>query len=65
MPTGRPVRRPSNGKKTITSNQEDHSSGAAQEQWKYKKQGVEQRLDKIDDQKDAAKEELKHRWNDD
>jgi hypothetical protein len=45
--------------------QEDHSSGAAQEQWKYKKQGVEQRLDKIDDQKDAAKEELKHRWNDD
>jgi serine/threonine protein kinase len=42
----------------------DHTSGAAQEQWKYKKQVLEDKMDKLDDLKDRAKDSLKRQWND-
>ena len=43
----------------------DHTSGATQEQWKYKKKVLEGRMDHLDDEKDAAKQQLKRQWNDD
>lgn len=42
----------------------DHSSGAAKEQWKYKKQLLEDKMSQLDQQKDQAKDDLKRRWND-
>ncbi len=45
--------------------QADHSDGEVKERWKRKKDEVDHQLDELDDQKDAAKEALKHQWNDD
>ncbi|HZC36835.1 MAG TPA: hypothetical protein VE242_14525, partial [Chthoniobacterales bacterium] len=42
----------------------DHTSGAAQEQWKYKEKVLEDKMDQLDDQKDRAKDALKRQWND-
>jgi serine/threonine protein kinase len=42
----------------------DHTFGATKEQWKYKKQALEDKMDKLDDQKDRAKDSLKRQWND-
>ena len=43
----------------------DHRSGNAQEKLKYKKKALEDRMDHLDDEKDAAKKQLKHQWRDD
>ena len=43
----------------------DHSSGSTKEQWKYKKQVLEDKLDRLDEQKDRAEDTLKKKWNDD
>ena len=50
--------------KDYYDNQIDHSEGAAKDRWKRKKEDVEHRLDQLDDQKDAAKENLKRQLND-
>jgi serine/threonine protein kinase len=42
----------------------DHTSGATKEQWKYKKQVLEDRMNQLDQQKDRAKDSLKRQWND-
>jgi serine/threonine protein kinase len=42
----------------------DHTSGAAKEKWKYKKQVLEDKMDQLDDQKDRAEDSLKRQWND-
>jgi hypothetical protein len=42
----------------------DHTSGAAKDQWKYRKKVLEDKMDKLDDQKDQAKDSLKKQWND-
>ena len=42
----------------------DHSSGEVKEQWKYKKQVLENRMSRFDSEKDAAKKALKRQWND-
>jgi hypothetical protein len=41
----------------------DHSSGEVKEQWKYKRKVLEDRIDRMDGEKDAAKQQLKHQWN--
>ena len=41
----------------------DHSSGEVKEQWKYKKQVLENRMSRFDSEKDAAKKALKRQWN--
>jgi serine/threonine protein kinase len=43
----------------------DHSSGNAQEKLKNRKKALEDRMDHLDDEKDAAKQQLKHQWGDD
>jgi serine/threonine protein kinase len=43
----------------------DHSSGSTKEQWKYKQQVLEDKMDRLDEQKDNAKDALKKKWNDD
>jgi PEGA domain len=50
--------------KDYYDNQIDHSEGAAKDRWKRKKEDVDHRLDQLDDQKDAAKDNLKRQWND-
>jgi len=42
----------------------DHSSGEVKEQWKYKKKVLEDRMDHLDGDKDAAKKVLRRQWND-
>ncbi len=42
----------------------DHSSGEVKEQWKYKRKVLEDRIGRMDGEKDAAKQQLKHQWND-
>jgi serine/threonine protein kinase len=43
----------------------DHSSGTTKEQWKSKKKVLEDKMDRLDEQKDQAKDSLKRKWNDD
>jgi hypothetical protein len=45
--------------------QADHSEGTAKEKWQAKKDEADHNLDRLDDQKDAAKKALKRQWNDD
>jgi serine/threonine protein kinase len=41
----------------------DHSSGEVKEQWKYKKQVLEDRMNRLDEEKDAAKKQLGRQMN--
>lgn len=41
----------------------DHSSGEVKEQWKYKKQVLEDRMNRLDEERDAAKKQLGRQWN--
>src|SRR5580704_5980903 len=41
----------------------DHSSGEVKEEWKYKRKVLEDRINRMDGEKDAAKQQLKHQWN--
>jgi hypothetical protein len=41
----------------------DHSSGEVKEQWKYKKQVLEDRMNRLDGERDAAKKQLGRQWN--
>ncbi|HYZ73440.1 MAG TPA: PEGA domain-containing protein, partial [Chthoniobacterales bacterium] len=41
----------------------DHSSGEVREQWKYKKQVLEDRMNRLDGERDAAKKQLGRQWN--
>jgi len=43
----------------------DHSSGSTKDQWKSKKNALEDKMDWLDDQKDQAKDSLKRKWGDD
>jgi hypothetical protein len=43
----------------------DHSSGSTKDQWKSKKNVLEDKMDQLDDQKDSAKDSLKRKWGDD
>jgi serine/threonine protein kinase len=43
----------------------DHSSGSTKDQWKAKKKVLEDKMDRLDDQKDKAKDSLKQKWGDD
>jgi serine/threonine protein kinase len=42
----------------------DHSSGPTKDQWKSKKQQLEDQMDRLDEQRDQAKDDLKRKWND-
>jgi len=41
----------------------DHSSGEVKEQWKYKKQVLEDRMNRLDEERDTAKKQLGRQWN--
>jgi serine/threonine protein kinase len=41
----------------------DHSSGEVKEQWKYKKQVLDDRMNRLDEERDAAKKQLGRQWN--
>jgi hypothetical protein len=41
----------------------DHSSGEVKEQWKYKKQVLQDRMNRLDEERDAAKKQLGRQWN--
>jgi hypothetical protein len=41
----------------------DHSSGLTKDQWKSKKQQLEDQMDRLDEQRDRAKDDLKRKWN--
>jgi serine/threonine protein kinase len=43
----------------------DHSSGSTKDQWKSKKKALEDKMDRLDDQKDKVKDSLKRKWGDD
>ncbi|MBV8216225.1 MAG: protein kinase [Verrucomicrobia bacterium] len=43
----------------------DHSSGEVKEQWKYKKKVLEDRMNRLDDEKDAARKQLGRQWSGD
>jgi serine/threonine protein kinase len=43
----------------------DHSSGEVKEQWKYKKQVLDDRMNRLDGERDAAKKQLGRQWNGD
>ncbi len=43
--------------------QVDHSSGGAKEEWKYKRKVLEDRLGRLNSDRDAAKQQLKRQWN--
>ncbi|HTD16366.1 MAG TPA: protein kinase [Chthoniobacterales bacterium] len=40
----------------------DHSSGEVKEQWKYKKQVLDNRMNHLDEERDAAKKQLGKQW---
>ncbi|MBV9876445.1 MAG: protein kinase [Verrucomicrobia bacterium] len=41
----------------------DHSSGEVKEQWKYKKQVLDDRMNRLGEEKDAAKKQLGRQWS--
>jgi serine/threonine protein kinase len=41
----------------------DHSSGQVKEQWRYKKKVLEDRMSRLDEEKDAARKALERQWS--
>jgi hypothetical protein len=40
-----------------------HSSGEVKERWKYKRQVLEDRINRLNNQRDAERQQLGRQWN--